>query len=126
VGITLCVSPRVRVKLSQSGDVPVARVVGDFHTANARDVAERLVQAAGSGAHALIVDLAGLSFLDTAGVHALFVVHRQLARDQQQLLLVADRGSPVERILTLTGVAQACPLLPTLERALAVAHTSAE
>src|SRR4051794_34274036 len=76
---------------------------GRCRTRNAQHVTKRLLDAADSTTHGLVVDLAGLSFLDTAGVHALLFVRRQLAQQRQRLLLVSDDHSPVERIFDARG-----------------------
>jgi anti-sigma B factor antagonist len=61
------------------------------------------------GARQVLVDLAGLRFLDSSGVHAL-VRGYQAANDAGNVLVVRNATGVVARVLYITGVAEALGL----------------
>ena len=75
------------------------------------------------GAQRLIVDLSELTWVDTAGLAALMSVRAMLEEDQGELRLVCPEGR-VERLLRDSGLAQALPVYPSLEAALAAPRTT--
>jgi anti-anti-sigma factor len=55
--------------------------------------------------HCLVLDLRGLSFLDSCGLARLLAARRRARRERRQLLLV--RGSvPVQRLMAITAVSE--------------------
>jgi anti-anti-sigma factor len=65
------------------------------------------------------VDLTATTYLDSAGLALLFGLATALRQHQQELRLVVADGSPIVRMLRLTGLADTIPMHPTLEAALA-------
>jgi hypothetical protein len=57
--------------------------------------------------------------LDSAGIALLFGLSSTLRQHQQQLRLVVADGSPIARMVRLTGLTDAVPTHPTLQAALA-------
>jgi anti-sigma B factor antagonist len=56
-----------------SGDgLVIARIIGDLDLSNLHTVQAALVDAMPNEAHALVVDLTGVNFLDSSGVETLF------------------------------------------------------
>jgi anti-anti-sigma factor len=62
-----------------------------------------LAEALSSGRGAVVVDLRGVSFIDSTGLATLLNALRRLTRARRRLLLVAGEG-PVTRMLRLTGL----------------------
>jgi anti-anti-sigma factor len=55
--------------------------------------------------HCLVLDLRGLSFLDSCGLARLLAARRRARREKRRLLLV--RGSvPVQRLMAITAVSE--------------------
>ena len=101
------------------GDVVVARVSGEIDASNAPWLDERLRAAISNEADGLLVDLTRTSYLDSAAIALLFGLATALRQHQQQLALVVPEGSPIARMVQLTGLAETVPAHPTLEAALA-------
>jgi anti-sigma B factor antagonist len=99
-------------------DVPVARLEGEVDMTNATSLGERLRALLTNRSAALIVDLAPTTYLDSSGITLLFGLAQELRLRQQQLHLVVPDGSPVARVITITGLDQTAPTHPTLDEAL--------
>ena len=65
-----------------------------------------------------VVDLSATSYLDSAGINLLFALGEQMRGRQQQLTLVVAEGSPIARMVSLTGLDRAIGAHPTLHAAL--------
>jgi anti-sigma B factor antagonist len=57
------------------------------------------------GEGALVLDLVGLTFMDSTGVNSLLRARSLLGRERRELVVVCPRDSPVRRVLELVGVA---------------------
>jgi anti-anti-sigma factor len=68
---------------------------------------------------ALVVDLDGCRYLDSAAIEVVFDLSRRLQRRRQELRLVVPDSSPLGRVLALTEVNTVAPVHATLEAALA-------
>jgi anti-sigma B factor antagonist len=70
-----------------------------------------------SGAQVVIVDMAGTTFCDSAGVTALATAHRKAAARGAELKVVAATA-PVLRIFELTGLDQVVSVFSSMSAAL--------
>jgi anti-sigma B factor antagonist len=64
-----------------------------------------------NGARRLVLDLRGLSFIDSSGLRLLVEIHRRARRDGLDLSLVAP-PAPADRAIQLSGLDQALPFEP--------------
>jgi anti-anti-sigma factor len=87
------VAPAVAVSLS-----------GELDLTNARELEERLCAAAPPGS-LLVVDLNRVVFIDSAALHVLFKVARQVRPGS--LVLVLEPDAPVARTLEIVGMRDA-------------------
>ena len=72
----------------------------------------------------LVLDLKGLSFLDSSGLARLLAANRRARRERRRLLLV--RGSaPVQRLMAITAVGQHFETVSELPAELRVAASQA-
>ena len=69
--------------------------------------------------HRIVIDLAAVTYLDSAGINLLYAVSGEVRARQQELHLVVVPGSPIERMLKIVGADRAFPVHATLEEALA-------
>lgn len=104
--------------VSVVGEVPVAAIDGEIDMGNAQDVRDSLLDAVTNHAPGLVVDLSGVTYLDSAGIHVVFDLARRLRARQQQLRVVVPSGAPIRRVLTLTNVPAVAPMHEQLEDAL--------
>jgi anti-anti-sigma factor len=107
-----------RIVADTHGGVPVAQIVGEVDMTNSQAIAERLRALLTNRSVALIVDLGPTTYLDSSGITLLFGLSEELRRRQQQLHVVVPEGSPVARVLGITGLDQVVPTHPTVEDAL--------
>jgi anti-anti-sigma factor len=61
-------------------------------------------------AERLVLDLSGLSFIDSSGLHLLVALHQRAQRDGFQLEIVAP-AAPVDRAIRLCGLDELLPLV---------------
>jgi anti-anti-sigma factor len=62
----------------------------------------------------LVLDLRGLSFMDSTGLHLLVTLDRRAQRDGLQLTLVAP-AAPVDRAIQLCGLDQELPFVAAVD-----------
>jgi anti-anti-sigma factor len=93
-----------RVTLWEDPAWPAARLVGEIDLSNVEDLGRQLERCVSNRASGLVLDLAGVTYLDSTGLRLVFRLARQLADRQQSLRLVVPDGSPITRVLALAGV----------------------
>jgi anti-anti-sigma factor len=111
-------TPPAAVRVAWHGDMPVATVEGEVDAANAADVGADLRRLLSNHSTGLVVDLSPTRYLDSAGINLLFSLGAELQARQLALRLVIARGSPVARMLTLTGLDRAHPAYGAVHEAL--------
>jgi anti-sigma B factor antagonist len=113
------VSTLADIAIERHGGTVVARLTGEVDMTNAALVRDRLLDAVPNDVLALIVDLEGCRYLDSAAIEVIFDLSRRLGRRRQDLRLVVPETSPLGRVLLLTDVNSVAPVHATLEAALA-------
>ena len=96
------------VGLEQDGEALVIRPVGELNTSSTPTLDAELRRAINDETPEVILDLSGLSFIDSSGLRMLLLVtaHSQANGDQLRML----RGSaPVERVIQLSGLEGSLP-----------------
>ena len=89
--------------------------------ANAKSVSSQLSAALAARPAVLVVDLAGTTFCDSAGIALLAQAHRAAAAAGTQIRLVVPSGGLVIRVFSLAGVDQVWSLHASLDAALTAA-----
>jgi anti-anti-sigma factor len=112
------VSAPIEIVVERQGDSMVARLTGEVDMTNAIYVRDELLGSTPNDALALVLDLGGCRYLDSAAVEMLFDVVRRLRRRRQELRLVVPDGSPLVRLLELTEVTSVAAVHDNLELAL--------
>lgn len=107
--------PTIRVE--QVDDMTVVRIVGEIDLANASRVGRSLAAAAASSG--LVLDIAEVTYLDSAGIGELFALAARL-RASGGLAIVVPDGSPLHRLFKITGFDEAAPVCPTEDDAITV------
>ncbi len=92
------------LRLRERGDIVMAVVEGEIDLSNAPGLKGDLTAAVPNSAHGLLLDLTGLEFLDSSGVHMLYDVADRLATRQQRLAVVLEPDAPPRRAIELSGV----------------------
>jgi len=95
------VSPELRIT---SRDLPGMHIVslhGELDMASAPRLADALVEIAGS---TVVVDLSGLTFMDSTGISALVVARNRVLTEGQGELVVTRPAGMVRRALEIVGL----------------------
>jgi anti-anti-sigma factor len=94
--------------------VTVIRVAGELELGQADALLAPLRATAADDAP-VVLDLSGVTFIDSTGLRALLDAHARLER----LVVAAPPGSPVETLLSLTGLDDVLTVRPDVDAALA-------
>jgi anti-sigma B factor antagonist len=94
-----------------AGDAVRVALRGELDLEHAYTFDEELRRVEGRRPSCLVLDLRGLSFLDSCGLARLLAARRRARREKRRLLLV--RGSAaVQRLLAITAVAEHFETVP--------------
>lgn len=110
--------PETSFPVEMIGGLPVVTAPEEIDVTNAAQLRASLLEAAGQGYGALVVDMSRTRFCDSSGVNVLVRAHRQAQAEGGEVLLVVAAAA-VLRILALIGVDRLIPNFPTLDEALA-------
>ena len=103
---------------NRTGGVAVIRPRGRLDRLTAAELGRRLAAVIGDGSDRLVVDLAGVSFIDSSGLGAL-IGGLKAARGPGGGLWLARPGEQVRLVLALTTLDRLLVGHPTVEAALA-------
>ncbi len=109
----------IHVREERHDQTAVAILDGELDAAGVGVVAATLRRLVENQALRLVVDLAAVSYLDSAGINLLFAVGEDLRARQQALHIVVLPGSPIERMLSIVGADRVFPVHASLDEALA-------
>ena len=89
----------------RDGDAHVIRLFGELDLASAEILERELEDVEATDAAAIVVDLSGLTFMDSTGIRLLLTAHQRMQSDTDRLQL--RRGpAAVQRVFELTGVVE--------------------
>ncbi len=109
-----------RPEVVVAGAVAVVVLEGDVDTQRTQQLREPLMRAAEEHVVALLLDLSAVTYLDSAGVHLVLDLHRELTRRGFAFHLVRPVRHTPALVLEVTGVGGAIPVHPDRAAALAV------
>jgi anti-anti-sigma factor len=116
----------VDVSFDRDGAIAIGVVSGEIDITNAGSVLERVASFVVPDDEALVLDLSGLGFIDSAGLHLLFELHATLAERRQRLYLTVPPGGQVARTIEIIGMPESVPVHGTREAALGAARAAAQ
>ena len=111
-------SSSAEIAVERRGGSVVAHVSGEIDMTNAAYLREQLLDSTPNDALALVVDITGCRYLDSAAIEVLFDLSRRLGRRRQELRLVMPPSSPLKRVIELTEIRTAAPVYESLDTAL--------
>jgi anti-sigma B factor antagonist len=100
---------------NRNGDVLI-RAVGELDMSSAPSLTAAAEDAIGDGYRLLLLDLSGLSFLDSTGLSALLAIHREAKARDAQAAIIAPSDNAL-RVLEMLGVEQVLNIHDTIEDA---------
>jgi anti-sigma B factor antagonist len=108
------VQSHFRVEVRSEDHATVISVSGELDLASSPALEEELERVSESDSEVVIVDLRELEFMDSTGLSILVRAH-QKAEQQGRRLGLVNGSQQVQRLLTLTGVAERLTLADTTE-----------
>ena len=105
------------VKIERRDSVSVAYLQGEIDMANAPEVSRQLFGAAPNDAVGLIVDLSGVTYMDSRGLHLLFELAERLHIRDQRLHVVVPAAALIRNMLVLAQFGSVVPVFATVEEA---------
>ena len=100
-----------------ASDALVVHVTGEIDMATATQLGEALQEAVTAHAH-LVVDMSGVTFLDSTGLTVIIAAHRA-ALHRDGTLVLAGLAPAQKRLLAITGTDTVLACYPSTEAALA-------
>jgi anti-anti-sigma factor len=104
------------VEVSRVGDAEVWAVEGEIDIAT-KSRLQAVLDAVPHGDAPLVLDLAGVTFMDSTGISAVLAIERAAGVSGRPLAIVCPEG-PVRLIFAVTGVEEDLPLYLTRAEAL--------
>jgi anti-anti-sigma factor len=111
-------SPLADVTFDTLGDIVVARVAGEIDMSNARELGAAITASVPSEARALVLDLAGLGYVDSAGIHVFYELREHLTRRGQEIRVALAADSPIATALEYAGVQRTLGTAATVREAM--------
>jgi anti-sigma B factor antagonist len=108
------------VESRQEGAWTVVDVQGEVDMFTAPKLRERLVETVDQGHHKIVVNLQGVSFMDSTGLGTL-VGGLKRVKEHDGILALVCSSRPVLRVLSITGLNNVFPIHESVEQALASA-----
>lgn len=112
------------VRVTELDGVAVAEVSGEIDIVNAVEVGGQLFGIAPNTSPGLVVDLSGVTYMDSRGVHLLLDLANRLNMRHQQVHLVVPAHALIRRVLLLTHVDSVVPIHLSVEEALTALRTA--
>jgi anti-sigma B factor antagonist len=100
-GRDIAVSPQFSFTVRELPGVHVVALHGELDIVSAYDLALALVEVAGS---TVVVDLSGLTFIDSSGISALVMAKNRILVDGRGRLLLTNPGGIVRAALEIVGL----------------------
>jgi anti-anti-sigma factor len=99
------------VEGSPTGSVRIA-VGGEIDLANAAAVERQIVDAITNQHTEVTLDLHDLTYIDSAGLRVLFTLGTRLETLQIAFELIVPAESPIRKMIEVSGISKAIPVLP--------------
>ena len=97
------------VRIEPHGNTLVVEVVGELDIAVAETFEVELRKALANEASTVVLDMGGVSFIDSSGIRALLLIDAESRQDGNRFSVKREFSPEVERSLELTGVAERLP-----------------
>ena len=96
------------IRSERAGDVHTIALFGELDLATAGDVEQELQRVEAGDAASIVLDLSGLTFMDSTGVRLLVNASTRSRTDNGRLRLLRGPAS-VQRVMELSGVDELLP-----------------
>ena len=103
--------------------VPVLAPTGDLDLHTSRDLSARLGEMAGAPAGDAVLDLTGLSFIDSVGLGVVLKAVNRFSRQGKRLVLVVPETGNVSRLIDFAGMRERVTIVTSRDEAIGLALT---
>jgi anti-anti-sigma factor len=104
-------------RVIERGAIMRAAIDGEIDLSNATDLGAAIVVEVPNEAAGMVLDLTGITFIDSSGIRLLLGLVGRFRWRGQQLAIVAPIGSKVRRVIELAGAGDALELHVTPQEA---------
>jgi anti-sigma B factor antagonist len=109
--------PQFRATVAEIGeDIALVSVSGELDLYVERELRDALAAAEKLGSHTVVVDLSGVSFMDSTACGILVGEATRLRRSGSGLVIVSNKNR-ASRVLEVAGIDRVIPVHPTLHAA---------
>ena len=112
-------TPLADVRFELGDRVVIAHVEGEIDMSNAGELGTAITGRVPSDAVAVVLDLGGVDYVDSAGIHVVYQLRERLGQRGQALRLVVAPDSPVAAALGYAGAVRALGAAETVQDAIA-------
>ncbi|HVL80184.1 MAG TPA: STAS domain-containing protein [Actinomycetota bacterium] len=98
----------LRWELAESNGLPSLRFFGEIDMSTAEELGFALAEVE-ADTRDLLLDLRGVTFMDSTGISAIVGVHQQFNREGRRLLVAPSE--PVQRVFEVTGLLEKLNIL---------------
>ena len=113
------------IRVEREDENVVAVLTGEVDMSNAATVRQEIAESVTPDDDALIIDMSGLSFIDSAGLHAMIELGTVLDERRQQLMLCLPPGSTIRRAIDIIGLPHVVSVYPDRSEAMEAVRASA-
>ena len=106
-----------------AANVPVLAPTGDLDLHTSRDLGSRLAEMAGAPAGDAVLDLSGLSFIDSVGLGVVLKAVNRFSRQGKRLVLVVPDEGRTARLIEFAGVRERVTVVASRDEAISLALT---
>ena len=108
----------LEIAFEETSDAVVVRVVGEIDITNLGYFSEELQRAGAVPVGLVAVDLAGVKYLDSAGIRTLFELARTLEMGRREMAIVVPATSPLRRLFTITEIGTVVRIVASVDEAI--------
>lgn len=106
------------LQIGMRDNVVVAGITGELDLSNAESLGSRLIARIPAETRGIVLDLSGVSYIDSVGIAVTVGIRETLLERGQQLALVIPETSRVNAVLQLVGLGELIRRSETVEEAL--------
>ncbi|MCY4305855.1 MAG: STAS domain-containing protein [Aestuariivita sp.] len=111
----------MKLKVSKHNDVTISEVAGRIDGTTARDFEEQVTATIQEKGGPLVCDLAGVTYISSAGLRSILVVAKRLAKEGNFFTVCGHTGTVAE-VFRISGFEKIIPMHKTRDEALAAAE----
>ena len=111
----------MELKVSKHNDVTIAEIDGRIDGTTARDFEEKVTATIEGSDRPLVCDLAGVSYISSAGLRSILVVAKRLSKEGNFFTVCGQTGTVAE-VFRISGFEKIIPMHKSREDAIAAAE----